>query len=353
RQLRRLLLDAIASLQPADGYIFGSIRNRAYDVLHLRYVEGNTITDIADEIGITERQIYRDLQRAREELAGILAAMPVTAEAATSAGTPAEEALTAELGSLALSQAGLDIAELLRRAVANTAGLAAALGTSVRLAGAEGLPRVVADPGTLGQILTQAVSMAIQLGQGGAVSVSAAPQGEKLEVSVTFPLCAAQAEPADLAVLARVARAQNVACEFTAGPAGTGRLAFGVMAASPRKLLVIDDNPGAMQLYRRYLAHSPEWALTGVEDARIAADVAKHVRPDVIMLDIMMPRFDGWSVLRALRAQAETATVPVLVCSIFDDTPLARSLGATACLRKPISQTELLHQLERCLTPCT
>lgn len=352
QQLRRLLLDAIAALQPGSGYVFGSVRNRSYDVLNLRYAEGNAIADIAAEIGITERQVYRDLQRAREELTAYLEE-PLSSSAADATNPAADDALSGELASLATSPVGVDLPEVAGSVIANTSALAADLGCTIDLDMAEDLPRAVADEGILRQILTQAISAAVQCSSPGGVAVVAAATGDRVMVTVDFRVPPDQERPRQLDVLMRVAQAQSMACELAVLGGERRRLALSLTAAPHRRLLVIDDNPGALQLYRRYLAQWPEWLVSGVQDARIAPEVARQLRPDAILLDIMMPRVDGWSVMRSLRAQEETGSVPVFVCSVFDDAALARSLGAVACLRKPVSQADLLTQLGRCLTPRT
>lgn len=69
--------------------------------------------------------------------------------------------------------------------------------------------------------------------------------------------------------------------------------------------------------------------------------------PDVILLDVMMPHQDGWQVLQRLQAQVGTQHIPVIVCSVFDDPELARSLGAVDFLPKPVSRLQLLRALSR------
>jgi CheY-like chemotaxis protein len=59
----------------------------------------------------------------------------------------------------------------------------------------------------------------------------------------------------------------------------------------------------------------------------------------------MMPGIDGWEVLQRLRNMPETAQIPVVICSIFNDPKLAYSLGATALLTKPVKREELFEIL--------
>jgi CheY-like chemotaxis protein len=66
----------------------------------------------------------------------------------------------------------------------------------------------------------------------------------------------------------------------------------------------------------------------------------------VVLLDIRLPGMDGWAVLEALKADAATRDIPVVVVSIVDEHPRAAALGAAAYLVKPVSRDALLGALE-------
>jgi CheY-like chemotaxis protein len=60
----------------------------------------------------------------------------------------------------------------------------------------------------------------------------------------------------------------------------------------------------------------------------------------------MMPKVDGWEILQSLRLNEKTKHIPIIVCSAWGEPELAKSLGASHFLRKPIVQRELLDVLE-------
>jgi CheY-like chemotaxis protein len=91
-----------------------------------------------------------------------------------------------------------------------------------------------------------------------------------------------------------------------------------------------------------YLDTSP---LVAASNGQEAFALAAEVRPDVVMLDLLLEGEDGLDVLSQLRATPATEMVPVIVCSVFRERALARSLGATAFLSKPFTQAELLSAL--------
>jgi len=108
----------------------------------------------------------------------------------------------------------------------------------------------------------------------------------------------------------------------------------------------VEDNPGARALYGRYLEGTEWLPLTAEGPERVPALAADRGAAAVI-LDIMMPETDGWSVLQALRMEPRTAAVPVIVCSVLNDPELAAALGATHYLTKPVSRSQLLGALRR------
>jgi len=62
----------------------------------------------------------------------------------------------------------------------------------------------------------------------------------------------------------------------------------------------------------------------------------------VILLDVMMPQVDGWTVLGRLKADAELASIPVVIVSLLDERPLGLSLGAAEFLNKPLDRAQLV-----------
>jgi CheY-like chemotaxis protein len=111
-------------------------------------------------------------------------------------------------------------------------------------------------------------------------------------------------------------------------------------------VLVIDDNADALQLAQRYLANS-RYRCLSTQDAEHGLALAEDAQPAVIVLDVMMPERDGWTVLGQLREHPKTHTIPVVICSILAQEQLALSLGAAQFLRKPVTRQALLAALDR------
>jgi CheY-like chemotaxis protein len=111
-------------------------------------------------------------------------------------------------------------------------------------------------------------------------------------------------------------------------------------------VLVIDDNEDALHLLKRYLVDTP-YRFVGALDAQRGLELAKDKTPDLIVLDVMMPQTDGWTLLGALREHPTTRGIPLIVCTILTEKDLAYALGAADFIRKPVSRTELLSVLDR------
>jgi signal transduction histidine kinase/CheY-like chemotaxis protein len=111
-------------------------------------------------------------------------------------------------------------------------------------------------------------------------------------------------------------------------------------------VLVIDDDPAARDLVGRFLTSEGFTVLTassGEEGLRLA----REQRPDIIALDIIMPRMDGWAVLATLKADPALAGIPVILISVTDDRNLGYALGASEYLTKPIDWERLGAVLRR------
>jgi DNA-binding response OmpR family regulator len=106
------------------------------------------------------------------------------------------------------------------------------------------------------------------------------------------------------------------------------------------RILVADDDPKHAQLIRLYLEREGHQVLT-VGDGRAALDQARARRPDVVILDIMMPLVDGLDVCRILRAESDEAILLVTARSSENDMLLGLDIGADDYLSKPVSPREL------------
>ena len=115
-------------------------------------------------------------------------------------------------------------------------------------------------------------------------------------------------------------------------------------------ILVIDDDATMHDLIQRFLSKDGfqvESALSG--EAGLAK--AKAVRPDAIILDVLMPAMDGWSVLSALKADPELANLPVIMLTMVDSKNMGYALGASDYLMKPIDRSRLTAVLNKYSCP--
>jgi CheY-like chemotaxis protein len=114
------------------------------------------------------------------------------------------------------------------------------------------------------------------------------------------------------------------------------------------RILVIDDDPAARDLLVRSLTRERfhVWTATSAQEG---VRLARELRPDAITLDVVMPGADGWSALTALKADASTAAIPVIMVTITQDKGLSYALGATDFLTKPIDRERLAAVLRHIL----
>lgn len=87
------------------------------------------------------------------------------------------------------------------------------------------------------------------------------------------------------------------------------------------KIAIVEDTLEARRLIRRILQSQGNFTILEAENGREGLDLVKRELPDLVVLDLMMPEMDGFSVIEALRAIPETATIPVIVATAKELTP--------------------------------
>ncbi len=121
---------------------------------------------------------------------------------------------------------------------------------------------------------------------------------------------------------------------------------------SSKTILYVEDNELNRRIVRDLLKRT-SYRLLEAPDGETSLDIVRRERPDLILMDIQLPRLSGIEVTRTLRSEAITANTPIIAITSFalsGDEQRAKEAGATAYMTKPYSPRDLLA-LIRSLLP--
>jgi len=117
------------------------------------------------------------------------------------------------------------------------------------------------------------------------------------------------------------------------------------------KVLIADDHPQGVELLEAYLSSTP-YELRSAVNGDDALKAIRDWKPDVVLLDIMMPRLSGFEVCKRLRQEPAISTTGVIMITALDqpaDVDRAVDAGTDDFLTKPINQSDLLLRIEALL----
>ncbi|MDQ2870099.1 MAG: response regulator [Acidobacteriota bacterium] len=293
-----------------------------------------------------------------------------------------------ESGKAEVDSQPISIAPFLSQVEADYQDAARRKGLRLTAAAAPGLTRVTSDPAKLTQILSNLIGNALKFTEKGSISVRAEertggrwalivadtgigiPEDEQGAIFEEFR----QGEGAEhrgrggtglgLAIVKKLAKflGGTVSLESEPGrgsrftvtlpllaaplPAPAAAPVFERDGAGIRTVLIVDDDEGV----RRLLALELEpYGLRVLEagDGAEGVRLARVERPDVVLLDVLMPRMSGWDALRELKESPETRGIPVIVLSAVENRAFGLALGAFDYLVKPLGRPDLLSALGR------
>jgi signal transduction histidine kinase/ActR/RegA family two-component response regulator len=112
------------------------------------------------------------------------------------------------------------------------------------------------------------------------------------------------------------------------------------------RVLIIEDDRQSVDLLTVYLERAG-FDVSIAHDGTIGLALIRRDKPVAVILDVRLPGMDGWDVLRAIKADAETADIPVVVVSVLDERVKGLSLGAAEYLVKPASRDDVMAALDR------
>jgi CheY-like chemotaxis protein len=370
-QLRKELQTAIEQLKPSEEILRGrSQEARPYQILRWRYIDGMRPPEIQSRLALSGRQFRRDHGRAVEAIAALLwdklflpdrpelpdqpsAIRP--SEIAASTAIPRDAMVDFEplTNGFAISPANINLYELIQGVTQTLQQRVQNEGVALTIQSGENLPLVPADRVILRQILISLLSFAIEASLDDVVRINCTALPASIQLCITFHadrnFTLHETEGKGLKQARYWAPMIQAKMDWISAeqePEVLDQLLLSLPRAAQPILLAVDDQEIALRMYRRYLSEI-NVRLEGESDGSQVVEKARTLKPDLILLDVMMPNVDGWEILQALHAHPATCQIPVIICTVWEEPELAASLGAAGFLKKPFSQQDLLTLLAR------
>ncbi|MBX3062678.1 MAG: response regulator [Anaerolineae bacterium] len=349
QMVRRILIETVEQLKGRETAGIPSRQERVYSLLSMRYLEGLPIQEVLQQLVLSERQFYREHQRAIQAVSQLLWDRLNTYQSQDSAISVKSEMQRLSRQS---TYARLEVEALLADAITANVNLAEHHQVSVHLRTMQGLEDFNAHQAVLRQTIIWMLSQIItHVAAGSEVALSAAVSDHNLTISFEI-----SGDDTNIVVLRDTLTDNATASEFlatlraaiavTEAADGSYLVQFQLPRVQRQIILVIDDNPDAVALLERYVTDTP-YEIVSANDPTEGFRLAQNLKPSWIVLDIMLPHIDGWKMLQNLKSHPHTQPIPVLVCSVLDNPDLALSLGADAYLRKPPDRLSFLQSLQR------
>ncbi len=118
-------------------------------------------------------------------------------------------------------------------------------------------------------------------------------------------------------------------------------------------ILIVEDDPKSLKLTRDLLQVSGYTTIEAT-DGEQGVELVKEWKPDLILMDIMMPKMDGYTACQAIKTDKATAGTPVVMLTAMGyelNKELAKRMGADGYITKPFSRQELLDVISQFLPP--
>ncbi len=354
--LREILREALEALKPNGSLPFGRPEWLGYRAMWLRYVECLDQGETCRELGVSRASFYRHHRDAFEAITSILWERFIRQRPADAIGVPEERSSPAADEAVRLAQAArrtpVSMADIVEGVQRTIGPLMARRGIALHIDAPGDLPAIVGDPALLRQVVLNVLTAAIECVARDALFLSlelndgsALWRISGIDLSRLTP--AAAAGPADLAMSRELLSVYGGRLSLERD-AGGGSIVLTLPACTVSTVMVIDDDADTIALFQRYLDGEGFRLWTAQSGEEAGAFLATGI-PDVVLLDVLMPREDGWDILQQLRTSPATADTPVIICSVLSQPQLALSLGASAVLQKPVSREALVMAIRQAL----
>ncbi|PKO12484.1 MAG: hypothetical protein CVU39_23650 [Chloroflexi bacterium HGW-Chloroflexi-10] len=354
--LRKLILESIDTLKPNDKAFDANANEwRTYTILNQRYIENLNSLDVARNLSISERQLRRYQRKAVEALAYRLwdryqAIYPEARQATPTSDSNIKEFIV-NLEEINLWEVVSGVNKLLATTTSEDH-------VELKTQNNETLWMIESDRIILRQILIGLMNQFFQLlhefeTPNRLLTFSFFRDEEKTTLNIDAPI---YIEAGILSNLHTPELKKNLSFwsqeinvqinENHSKEQNKSGLILEFPHPQKKLILVVDDQEPALRMYERYLSRTKLKIVGLTKPSKVVAR-AKELKPALIVLDIMMPKVDGWEVLQSLKLDEGTRNIPVIVCSAWGEPELATSLGAVGFLKKPVIQRDLLAIIQK------
>jgi CheY-like chemotaxis protein len=359
--VQQMIVSAIQRLQPNAEVPPMARSRRLYELLTCRYVQELTQEETAERLSITARHLRREQKQAVNLLAQGLwtswraakadAMSPIAAIAAV--GNEQSESawrsqVHQELAVLEATDPGViaDVRAVIEQVARLQEKVVIRRDATLVVAPLDQSLEVTLHPSVLRQLLIVAIQKLAQAMMHGRILLRVKP----MESSVQFVISGAPLAPdAHVAseFISQTVAARGGECQVERG-GDMVEFRIQLPRVQHMTLLVVDDNEDIIHVYRRYLERT-RFRVVHVGTGEAVFEQIELLRPDVMLLDVMMPDMDGWEVLTRLHENIETRSLPIIVCSVVRQEELALALGAVRYVPKPVRRADLIQALEQAL----
>lgn len=354
--VRSVILQGIENLKPPADTPQDAHSRLLYDLLYKRFTLKLTQEESAYQLHVSRRTVNRLQQSAVESLTALLWAWSQQSGETASALThrtrsaPAQALdwdtqLQRELASLAAKapHASAAVGEVIEHVLGIVNALTPRLAAEVKVIAVQPNLIVTVHPVLLHQVLLSTLVHFTLYTVGREIALYARLEDGNVKISLTGSVAAADFNPEELTKDIPTSK------EITIATRREGEQVFvWITAPALGKLtvLAVDDNEDMVRFYQD-CAIGTRYQIVHLAQGGNLFDVISKTKPDVIVLDIMLPDIDGWRLLMRLHEEPTTRTLPVIVCTVIREEALARALGAVGYLAKPVRPTQFIQALDQ------
>lgn len=344
-RLHHLLLEAIDELAPDENAPAGSHEWRRHRIMVLRYVDALSPEQVADKLGLSRRQFYREHRVAIEVVAEALWQRRLKRDMPESLDH--EELLRIEAARVASSTDRSDIREVLYGVFELFKKLLTQRMIEVNLDISSDTPLVQVGHNLLRQMLIGLFGYWVQRIDHSVIRISDHINEKFLILHVSIdPFPRSFIDDFDKWLLLNGELLEINNGKISIYMTQDAIYSFQLMLPIYNELtvLIVDDNGDMLELYKRYLIPNGYRTFTA-QTVSEALEFLQRSQPFCIIIDLMMSDRDGWDLLGDILSNPKTARIPTLICSVLKQRDLALALGATVFLEKPITESTLLTAL--------